>query len=154
MLSQCCQQKWEAGLKENHWAWCPGTPNPPCSIVSQQGVRAASFPLPPFSTPLGLKPACPRPLSPGHLLLPPLSRSCQSSLSSSLSPEWVESAGREGKWKNKALPLMATFLGHLSLEKVSVKVMTQLKSSICLLPNQGEILCVSGCPLYQEGLVC
>ena len=38
---------------------------------------------------------------------------------------------------------MVTFLGYLSPEKASLKVMTQLKTFICLLPTQDEGLCVS-----------
>lgn len=82
------------------------------------------------------------------LLLPILSRSWQGRLSSS--PEWVQGTPREGKGENKTVPLIITFSGHLSPNKLSVKIMTQLKISIFLLPTQGERFCVPEGSLHTE----
>lgn len=45
---------------------------------------------------------------------------------------------------------MITFSGHLSPNKLSVKIMTQLKISIFLLPTQGEGFCVPEGSLHTE----
>lgn len=50
-------------------------------------------------------------------------------------PEWVGCTAREGKGQNKALPLIITFSGHLSPNKLSVKIITQLRISVFLFPT-------------------